>query len=539
MTNTPTPTSPAPTVATPRSGRAGPRVPWALVPVALALLYAGAHALFSARPSLEDLVPADAILTWRYADLSAYDEAHPPVEGSMQVRASEELGAQLNLPGLPGVADDRAVLESLLDPATRVDPRYFVLPVRDAAAVQKAFRDPDLRERHARRVVVHGTWAAAAWDARAAMDAGRAGSGAGVLPPLPPWARFSVTADWPRLVDAALLPWVGRHSPYAEALAALGFRPPERPSDPAAAGLPKDTVAVAHAGRVPLVRDAWSRVTLVSGPGRVELTLLPASGSELRPTLRALAARGRGAERGLGAAPTPPPDAAAHLCVPNAAARRAVVYALGYAGVAFAPSLAADDFAALRLAPAGADGAGDEPWAAGWTVAALPSPGLEPTYSFAWAGPAGPDGAYLGPDPAAFSLPPLPEVGGAVPIGGEVVPLRAPFFGTAGPGEWARARSPSYGNPPVEVVAAGGGAAAQAAAWAMSARLEAFSPSEDDETSQPVLAFGRIERLAAQRLLRRALAPGGLLSALADGDLALTLTTDGERLRLRVRRLER
>src|SRR5262249_17830272 len=135
-----------------------------LVPIAIALLYAAVYGFLRHRPSLAAMVPPDPILVWHYRDLSAYDTAHaaPVVEGQPPVAAaSAVVGAEINLPTLPGIARDRSVLEILLDPALRWDPKYFVLPVADAGKVESTFRDPDLAERHARHVKVHGDWAAA------------------------------------------------------------------------------------------------------------------------------------------------------------------------------------------------------------------------------------------------------------------------------------------------------------------------------------------------------------------------------------------
>ncbi|MFO0931675.1 MAG: hypothetical protein U1E39_03090 [Planctomycetota bacterium] len=159
----------------PASGRR--RWPLALVPVLLGLAYVGVDALLARSPSLEAMVPDDAIVVWRYRDLDAFDAAHAAPPGSNQVKASEELGAQVNLPGLPGIARDRPLLEVTLDPTRRVDARYFVLPVADGGAVRTAFADPDLLERHARHVVVHGAWPRrrGTTASRSTRAAGRAG----------------------------------------------------------------------------------------------------------------------------------------------------------------------------------------------------------------------------------------------------------------------------------------------------------------------------------------------------------------------------
>ncbi len=493
------------------------RWPLALVPVLLGLAYVGVDALLARSPSLEAMVPDDAILVWRYRDLDAFDAAHAPPEGSNQVRASEELGAQVNLPGLPGIAEHRPLLEVTLDPTRRVDARFFVLPVADAGAVRKAFADPDLVERHARHVVVHGAWAAAAWDHRAALDAGR---GRGGLPPLPEGARWSVTADWRRLVDAAVLPWVAERAPYAGVLAALGFRPqslttgPDGGADGTGGGTGGGTVAKVEAGRVPFVREAWTRVTLVAWEDRVEATLVPAPESELVPLLRAHAAD----TTPLADTPEPPADAAAWIRCPDARSRKILALALWYAGVAWPEAVLKDGFAALRL---DANGAGEA-----WTLAAVPSPGLLPAWTLTWAGRGASAPAF-----AAFGLP-VPEVGTTSPLARGLAALRAPFGGE--PAAADVARFPAAAGD-VEVLVAGGGAEPLARRYAAEVRSTAMVGARAAGAPRPIVT-GYLKAFDAQRLLGSAVAPGGLLASVAGGDLEVTLTTADGALVLSLRR---
>src|SRR5262245_11342857 len=184
-----------------------------LLPFALALVYAALHGFVAHKPSLEAMVPDDAFVVWRYRDVAAYDAAHaapPGPSGEVPAAASAVLSVALNVPELPGVARNRTRLEAWLAPTARVDARFFVLPVDDADRLMDRFRDPDLRERHARHVVVHGDWAAASWDQRAARTAGLS---KGTLPPLDDGALWSVTADWPRLVDYAVQPTIATEVP--------------------------------------------------------------------------------------------------------------------------------------------------------------------------------------------------------------------------------------------------------------------------------------------------------------------------------------
>lgn len=489
------------------------RLPLALVPLLLGLAYVGVGALVARSPSLEAMVPGDAILVWRYRDLEAYDAAHAAPEGSNQVKASEELGAQVNLPGLPGIARDRPLVEATLDPTRRVDARYFVLPVADGGAVRKAFADPELLERHARHVVVHGAWAAAAWDHRVALDAGRGG---GTLPPLPPDAQWSVTADWRRLVDAAVLPWVAERPPYAGLLAALGFRPQSLTTAPdgGAGGGAEGTVAKVEAGRVPFVREAWTRVTLVAWEDRVEATLVPAAESELVPLLRAHATD----TAPLAETPEPPADAAAWIRCPDARSRKILTLALWYAGVAWPEAVSKDGFAALRL---DASGPGEA-----WTVAAVPSPGLLPAWTLTWAGRGSAAPAF-----AAFGLP-VPAVGTTSLLARGLAALRAPFGGE--PAEAEVARFPAAAGE-VEVLVAGGGAEPIARRYAAEVRTTPSGGGRAAGARRPVVtAF--LKALDAQRILGPAVEVGGLLGPVAGSDLDVTLSATEGALVLEVRR---
>ena len=61
---------PVPTAPT----RARRRVPFAALPLVLGLAYVAVYGAIASKPSLEAMVPPDAVLVWRYRDLAAYDD---------------------------------------------------------------------------------------------------------------------------------------------------------------------------------------------------------------------------------------------------------------------------------------------------------------------------------------------------------------------------------------------------------------------------------------------------------------------------------
>ncbi len=165
-----------------RAPRPRPRLPWALLPLALALAYAGTSGpRRKARPRSRRWSPptrssSGAGRTSRRSTRSGAD----PDAGRNVAAPSVALGAELNVPGLPGVDRTRPLVEAILPPGGRSDPRLIVLPVADGAALEAKFRDPELPERHARHLEVHGAWAASCSDRLVVRDAGTYAS------PLPP-----------------------------------------------------------------------------------------------------------------------------------------------------------------------------------------------------------------------------------------------------------------------------------------------------------------------------------------------------------------
>jgi len=469
-------------------------------PLALAAAYALAYRFVGDRPTLDAMVPDDAVLVWRFRDAAAYDALRTPPEtpGASYAAASRALGAEINLPELPGIDRSRPLLEVKLDPARRVDPRYWVLPVADASAVARAFRDPDLAERHAKRVDVHGDWAAASTDFYAAK---RAGHGSRTLPPARGERWMVVAPDWTAFVDAMLRPSEAGEAPTTGILAALGF-------DVARARRVETPDGVAFqvpGGRVPFVRVGWSAVTVYGFDDRVRAELVAAAPD----LLAALAAAKAGPEGD--ASPAPERVEASIEVAPRG--RRAVALALGYAGLPWPPLSVRDGFAALRLDP-------PAPLSA-W---AEMIPGAFPGWVLVLRAPKG----FL-PDLAAFDLP-LPEAGTSTPLAA-APSITMPYGPVAGPAEVAR-RAAADGS---EVVAIGPAASALAERRAAEPAASAARPAARDG-GHVLLARFRLSASAATRVLGRAIGRGGILSPLQGAEIEGELTTDGKTVVLEARR---
>src|SRR5690606_34397522 len=135
------------------------RLPLAWIPLLLGGAYYAVHGAIASKPTLEAMVPPDAVLVWRYRDLAAYDARNagdPGPVGTINAPASLALGAAVNLgplqnepppvSHLPGVDRRRPLLEILLDPAARPDPRYVVLPVERRGPLLERYRSDELAE---------------------------------------------------------------------------------------------------------------------------------------------------------------------------------------------------------------------------------------------------------------------------------------------------------------------------------------------------------------------------------------------------------
>jgi hypothetical protein len=500
-------------VASPASPPARrPSLAWFLLPLGAALLYAGVRAVVGRRPTLDEMVPADAVLVWRFHDLAAYDAFRTPydpdpLDGVGVAPAGESLGAEINLPGLPGVDRARPLVEVTLPPARHADARFWVLPVADEKALRKRFRDPDLPERHARRVDVHGAWAAAGSDFYAVK---RAGDGPLRLPDDLGESWCVLVPDWPVFVDASLLPHVASAEPVAGVLKALGF-------DPSAAKTvegPEGRSFEVPGGRVPIVRDAWARLVVRGWSDRLRADLVPAPGSEVAQALRDAAA----SPPAGGPAWAGPPSAEASIDVPGGAGRRALVKALASAGVPWPKAAAEGEWAALRL---GAEGR-----LRAWTELV---PGSSPAWALAMLAP--PDAL---PDLAALGLP-SPPTGTASPLPSPLS-LTRPYGPVAGKDEVARRKmAPERGWKSGEELVVIGPDADAVATRVAALEAEPASPRVEP-AGRVLLARFQLADGAARRLLGSALERGGILSPIAGGDVEGALSTDGTTLFLDAKR---
>jgi hypothetical protein len=327
-------------------------------------------------------------------------------------------------------------------------------------------------------------------------------------------------------VDFALQPHVASEEPWSGALRALGFDP----SSAVRRETPEGPQYEVKAGRVPLVRDAWKRVTLRRLEDGGELLLEPSETSELRPAL-AEYARSPDAYRGLTLVGSASGDGGFEVRIPSGRARALLLRVLAYAGVPWPAPVAKDDFAALKPSHAGP-----------LLVAAERSPGFDPGWTWVLAGP-----ADALPDLTAFGFPPTPR--------GETVAL---------PDGAGLVTMPLGGKPPAseatrlplaegrEVLAFGLGARTAAARAVAGATDVGDVPNDGARPAGrgPDAAIGeaRIQDVALRLLLESARVPRELVQALplrdryAEGEKPATpptsrilLSTDGTRVILRTR----
>jgi hypothetical protein len=464
------------------SPRGGLRRAWPLLPLAAGILYAVAWPLVRRDPALSDLVPADAIATERFKDLATFDRVKT---GSLTAPGtaapSAVVGASVNLPGLAGIDRHRPLVGALLAPEHRFASTLWILPVAREDVVTKTFSDPDLEERHAGWLEVRGEHALVGVD-RAAV---RLAAGRGGAWPEERGEDFARAADWPRLVDHAVRN--GRDPPYRAILEAIGVDV-ER-------ALPRAGEPIAEAvswGRLPRVRDAWTKVSLHGWADRVRVEAVATPDGELA---RALEAARTAPEEGLPPAP-PPFVTGPTLRVFGAAASRALVLALRDAGVRFPETASLDDVTAGAPLSAWADPSG-EAWTLVFAGRALPSP-------------------------ATFGLPDA-GAGPAAPYESGRAPLTAPSGGGGPAGAVARRTVDG-----LSVLAIGPEADSSAAKAASALDGAATGETPSPPKGSRVLAEARLPAKEAARLLGEAIGPGGLLLPLAGGDVTVVVSTDGK-----------
>lgn len=470
---------------------------WILAPLAAGLVYAGGHALFAPQPTLADVVPKAAVITARFRGLAALDELwFFPRAGD--VRPSEFLSAQRNLPGLAGVAPGGPVHFVLLPARGRPDPSLLILPVEDADALRARYEGRDLPEAAARglernphQLEIRGDHAALAWDREIVRHLGEGGVTLDDR-----GEDMGLALDVPGALLLALT--LGGESPWRPLLEALGARPAETTFQAdAATGVRRP---VYPAGRTPRVGAAWrtARLWAWRARGEVQIELAPAD-----PALTSL----------LGAvltAPTTPvhgrAGAAATLEIPSSAARRALQAILEAAG--------------LDVPPPTKPPHDDTP---GIAVTAWPNQGTAHAWTLA-----------------------------LEPFGGTSLPSLGDLLGdTMKPGE---ARDFAPGALPVTIHDRRGGMLSPAAKLLrpkspddqrllLGAEAEARAQSVPPPapplalplaSGEAVIARLSLSAPAAAGLLGGALPKGGLLHVLEGGPLEALLSTDGTLVKLRL-----
>ena len=478
---------------------------WILAPLALALLYAAVFPLFAPVPTLADVVPAAAVMTHRFKDLAAMDAGsfrHPDDPG----RPSEQEAARRNLGGLPGVDPKRPIHLVLLERGQRPDPTLLILLVADADALRARFDDASffLEQgyiRHAQHLAIRGDWAGIGGD----RDVVRRLGGGGVT------ARDLgednvVAVDVPELIRFMLS--APTAPPWRPILRALGFAP-----DVTGATEEVPGAALVRADRVLRVHDAWRTARLWSWleAGRIRLDLEPTPGTRLAERLAAI---GPDAPT---AVPTAPPRAQAWIRMADGARRAAVARALYDAGIAFPAALAADDDHPL--------GAWGDPAGSGLLAWASPSTGIGYAWTLGLAAP-----GALPPLAPFHPLVPAAEGDAQVEAGVLALTLADLQLDRVAPaGTILRRR---VGE--LDLVALG---AAAEETWR---RFEAWQVRAEarptrlgtPEAGWRVVATLGLAQVRARTLLGGELKRGGLLTALAGGDIEGRILTDGRTLRL-------
>lgn len=482
-----------------------PSFVWILTPLALGLLYWAAYPLFAPTPTGMNVVPAEAVLTHRFRDLAALNEAWWRPAGD-PTRPSEVLAARRNLGGLPGVDPHRPFHRVVLPRGRSPDPTITIFPVANAEALRARFEDPAFfREkgflRHAQYLAIRGDFAAIGGDREAIRHLGEGGLTAEDL-----GEDHVLAIRVPELVHLALL--TPMQSPWREILGALGFDPSSTAVeilDGRAAGVP--------AGRVLRVYVSWREARLWSWgkEHRIRAEFKPAPG----PLADALARLAKAEARPTSPVPDPPRRAQAFLWMPTAAARATMARALYDAGVAFPDGLGQDPDD--PLGPWGRD-RGEED--AGLLLWASPSTGI----GYAWTlGLAAPEGALppLAPFHPAFPA----DVGEAEVGAGELLLTRADLQHdrTAPAGRILRRRAQG-----LDVVVAG---AAAEETWrrfetSLAQGERRPVPEPPGEGLHLIATFGLVEA-RARTLLGDELERGGLLHVLKGGDIEGAVWTDG------------
>ncbi len=496
-----------------------PAICWILLPLAISLLYAAAHSVVAAKPTIGNVAPEGAILVHRVRGLDTLDLTSPGPRGPKVRPPREALGLERNNPGLVGVDHEDWVHVVLMPRTLGLDSTMAIFRAKDADAFEKEFMRTDFLERgiirHAQHLHRRGDWIAVGPNRDATR---RIGTGSLACEDL--GEDWSMAAHMPSLVDHALQ--LAKHYPWRDLLLALGLdvKAARMTIDPKtkeiSAFLPGDK-------RILRLRDSWDtmRVWAWQHEGRMRADLRPLAGSKVAEALKAVPAWT--ADRKADEPPPAPPSAQAWLWMPWAEHRAFVAQALVQCGV----RLLDRDLEASRKDPVGAFATYRAKHRGGTLVWAERAAGTGYAMTL---GVAARDGSHdfftsgLPVDPAApWTTAPLAEGAAPITTGDTTVPRKAP----AGTIEQRQAS----GRGIITL-----GPSAEAAAEGMVAFL-ATGPAPvvappDMPKGMHLVASFFLQHRRAERILGRALKPGGFLAMLAGGDIRGALYTDGKVLRL-------
>lgn len=491
------------------------RVPpavWLLAPLAVGLLYAAGHALLAPRPNLANLPPDGALLVQRFKNLDQLDRCSFGPRGR-GIRAPRELiGSERNLPGLPGVDHTRPVHMILMPRTIRLDSTMAVFGVADRDALEKTFNRPDFVEqgwtRHAQHLVVNGPWAAVAPNRD---DARRIGTGGITAADL--GEDMAMAIDVPRVIDHATS--LARRFPWQGILTALGI-------DVTAGTMRRDEesgeliVDLPGTERLQRIGATWmtARLWVWMDEKRLRIDLEPKPGA-----IADLLALWSG--QAITDRPVPPPeDAALWAALPGGQSARVLAQLVHHLGV----DVPTDMMPFVGGENIRADAARD-------AVVAWAEPAIGTGYAltFTLAGRSMPPLGDALPMPAqGTARAPLPQGAAPITIGSTLDDRPAPA------GEvWTRTVA--------DLAALTFGADAKRAIDRAEAHLAGAGPMawtpETEDGLQVIARFGANAARAA-KIFGRALEPGGVFAALADGDIEGSVSTDGRIVRLEARVVE-
>jgi len=486
-----------------------PRVPapvWMLAPLAIGLLYAAGYALLAPTPTPADLPPEDAILVHRMRGLDMLDLTSPGPRAPGLQAPREVLGLERNNVGLVGV-DHEAWVHLILMPRTLgLDSTMAVFRLKDKDAFEREFMRTDFLERglirHAQHLTIQGDYAAVGPNRDATRRLGTGGITCADL-----GEDWSMAAHIPALVDHSVL--LARQYPWRDILIALGI-------DVDSAGLRRDPrdgslqMFLPGDRRLQRVHDSWKTIRLWAwhNEKKLRVDLEPTPGSDLVDALGALPTAVEVThedESNPRTAPLPPPDAQAWIHMPWGVHRAALARLLLACGVHFLEEQdGADPLGGLgATTPRG----GLLAWA---------ERGVGTGYAMT-VGVAGevPDlGPFLPLPAAGASSAPLPAGAAPLSVGDTTTEREVP------PGTVERRKAGG-----VDVLTFGPSAkeAAEGYVSAAAAGTPAFPKFADpwpatEAAARPVARFFLNER-RAEKVLGRALQPGGFLAMLRGGDI--------------------